>query len=46
MVEESLFEIEETQQALRHSIEQTKELAADLDRLISLHREQSKVSPR
>ncbi len=40
--DEKLLEIEQNQAALRKSIEKTKELAADSDRLIRQHREDPK----
>jgi hypothetical protein len=40
MVDETLAKIEETQKALRHSIEETKELAAASERLIQQHRKE------
>ena len=40
MVEDTLREIEQTQAALRQSIEQTKELADRSEKLISVHRKE------
>ena len=40
MPDDTLIQIEETQAALRDSIEKTKELAADSDRLIRRHRQE------
>ena len=40
MVEDTLREIEQTQAALRQSIEQTKELAEKSEELISVHRKE------
>ena len=40
MVEETLREIEQTQLALRQSIEQTKQLAEKSEQLISTHRKE------
>jgi len=40
--EEKLLEIEQSQAALRRSIEKTKELAADSDRLLEQHRHEPK----
>jgi ribosomal protein L21 len=40
MVEQTLVEIEETQKALRNSIEQTKQLAEKSEQLIQRHREE------
>ena len=40
--EEKLLEIERSQAALRKSIEKTKELAADSDRLLKQHRHEPK----
>ena len=40
--DEKLLEIEQNQAALRKSIEKTKELAADSDRLIRRHRHEPK----
>lgn len=40
--EEKLLEIELNQAALRDSIEKTKELAADSDRLVRQHRTEPK----
>jgi hypothetical protein len=38
VVDETLVQIEETQKALRRSIEQTKELAVQSEKLIRQHR--------
>jgi hypothetical protein len=40
MVEETLRDIEQTQAALRQSIEQTKQLAEKSEKLISVHRKE------
>ena len=40
MPDDTLIQIEETQAALRDSIEKTKELAAESDRLIRRHRDE------
>jgi len=41
MPDDTLIQIEETQAALRESIEKTKELAADSDRLLRRHRRET-----
>lgn len=44
MVEETLLKIEENQKALRHSIEESKQLSARSDQLLNYARD-SKKSP-
>lgn len=44
--DEELLKIEQTQAALRDSIEKTKELAADSDRLIRQQRHEPKLPDR
>jgi hypothetical protein len=43
--EETLIRIEETQAALRHSIERARELAEESERLVRKHRKESARPP-